>query len=67
MNIRLLKAKMVEHDYTIDKLAKLLNLNPMTIRLKMKGDGFKVNEARAIMRALKLNRTETCEIFFTDD
>lgn len=67
MNTRLLKAKMVENDYTIDRLAKLLNLNPMTIRLKMKGDGFKVNEARAIMRALNLTREETCEIFFTDD
>ena len=67
MNTRLLKAKMVENDYTIDKLAKLLNLNPMTIRLKMKGDGFKVNEARAIMRAFNLTREETCEIFFTDD
>lgn len=67
MNTRLLRAKMVEHGYTIDTLAKLLNLNPMTVRLKIKGDGFKVNEARAIMRALNLNRTETCDIFFTDD
>lgn len=67
MNVRILRAKMVEHGYTIDTLASLLNLNPMTVRLKMKSDGFKVNEARAIKKALKLTRTETCEIFFTDD
>ena len=64
MNRRLLEAKMVEHDYTIGKLAKLLNLNPTTVGIKMKTDGFKVREARTIASALHLTSVETCDIFF---
>lgn len=64
MNRRLLEAKMVEYDYTIGKLAKLLNLNPTTVGIKMKTDGFKVCEARTIASALHLTSVETCDIFF---
>ena len=64
MNRKLLEAKMVEHDYTIGKLAKLLNLNPTTVGIKMKTDGVKVCEARAIASALHLTSVETCDIFF---
>ena len=64
MNRRLLEAKMVEHDYTIGRLAKLLNLNPTTVGIKMKTDGFKVFEARTIASALHLTSVETCDIFF---
>jgi hypothetical protein len=64
MNAKLLKAKMVENDYTIEKMAKVLKLNVNTVGRKMRTDGFKVNEARDIAKALHLTSTETCDIFF---
>ena len=64
MNAKLLKAKMVLNDCTIDKLASALNLNPWTVRYKIKYDGFKVCEARAIGKLLNLSSKELCEIFF---
>lgn len=67
MNRRLLEAKMVQNDYTIGKLAKVLHLNPATVGIKMKTDGFKVNEARTIANLLNLTSVETCEIFFAND
>jgi hypothetical protein len=67
MNAKLLKAKMVENEYTIGRLAKELHLNPTTVGIKMKTDGFKVNEARTIANLLNLTSVETCEIFFAND
>ena len=64
MNAKLLKAKMVLNDYSIDKLAGALDLNPMTVRYKIRNDGFKVCEARAIGKFLNLSSKELCEIFF---
>lgn len=64
MNSKLLKAKMVENDYTIGKLANLLGLRPETVGIKIKTDGFRVSEARVIGQALNLTSTELCEIFF---
>lgn len=67
MNRRLLEAKMVQNGYTIGKLAKVLHLNAATVGIKMKNDGFKVNEARTIADILNLSSVETCEIFFAND
>lgn len=67
MNRRLLEAKMVQNGYTISKLAKVLHLNPTTVGIKMKTDGFKVNEARTIANLFNLTSVETCEIFFAND
>lgn len=64
MNAKLLKAKMVLNDCTIDMMASSLNLNPLTVRHKIKDDGFKVCEAREIGKLLNLTSTELCEIFF---
>lgn len=64
MNAKLLKAKMVESDFTNDKLAKMLGLNINTVGRKMRTDGFTVREARAISKALHLTSVETCDIFF---
>lgn len=64
MNSRLLRAKMVECDMSIDQMAKLLELNPATVRIKIQNDGFKVNEARLIAKALNLTSVETQHIFF---
>lgn len=64
MNSKLLKAKMVLNDCSIDKLAGALGLNPMTVRYKIKQDGFKVCEARAIGKLLNLSSKEICDIFF---
>ena len=64
MNAKLLKAKMVENDYTIGKLAMELDLTPTTVGQKISKDGFKVNEARAIGKLLNLTSKEMCEIFF---
>ena len=64
MNSKLLKAKMVENDVSVYRLAELLGLNPATVRLKIQNDGFKVNEARTIARELSLTSSETQAIFF---
>lgn len=64
MNSKLLRAKMVENDVSVYRLAELLGLNPATVRLKIQNDGFKVNEARAIARELSLTSSETQAIFF---
>lgn len=64
MNAKLLKAKMVENDYTIEKMAKVLGLNINTVGRKIRTGGFKVSEARDISRLLHLTSTETCDIFF---
>lgn len=64
MNANKLKAKMVENGYTINKLANLLGVTPTTVSIKMRDDGFKVVEARAICKALGLTMGETHEIFF---
>ena len=64
MNVNLLKAKMVQNEYTIGKMAKLLGLNPSTLGIKMRTDGFKVTEARQIAKALNLTSAETEDIFF---
>ena len=64
MNAKLLKAKMVLNDCTIDKMARELHLNPITVRTKINKDGFKVCEARTVGKLLGLTSTELCEIFF---
>lgn len=64
MNAKLLKAKMVLNDCSIEKMAHVLNLNPITVRAKIKNDGFKVCEARAVGKLLGLTSVELCEIFF---
>ena len=64
MNANRLKAQMVLNGFSIDKLAGALGLNPMTVRYKIKQDGFKVCEARTIASALHLTSVETCDIFF---
>lgn len=64
MNEKLLKAKMVEHDLTIGDLANLLGLRRETVGIKIRTDGFRVCEARAICQALNLTSDELCEIFF---
>ena len=64
MNAKLLKAKMVLNDCTIEKMVCELHLNPMTVRTKIRTDGFKVCEARAVGKLLGLTSTELCEIFF---
>lgn len=64
MNANRLKAQMVLNDCSIERLADALKLNPMTVRLKIKNDGFKVCEARAIGDFLNLSSKELCEIFF---
>lgn len=67
MNTNRLKAQMVLNGCSIDKLAGALGLNPMTVRYKIKQDGFKVCEARAIGKLLNLSSKEMCEIFFAND
>lgn len=67
MNANRLKAQMVLNRCSIDKLAGALGLNPMTVRYKIKQDGFKVCEARAIGKLLNLSSKEMCEIFFAND
>lgn len=64
MNAKLLRAKMVENDFTVEKLSQVIGVTPLTVRLKLRGDGFKVSEARAIKNALGLTRDETIDIFF---
>ena len=64
MNAKLLKAKMVLNDCSINEMAGALSLNPLTVRYKIKKDMFTVCEAREIGKLLNLSSKELCEIFF---
>ena len=66
MNIRKLRAKMVEEDVNVEKLSKELQMSSDALyrRFKTDGDVLTIKEANAIVKALGLTGEEATEIFF---
>ena len=66
MNIRKLRAKLVEEDVNVEKLSKELQMSSDALyrRFKTDGDVLTIKEANAIVKALGLTGEEATEIFF---
>lgn len=68
MNIRKLKAKLVERDVSIAALASILNVDKSTVyrKLNKSGESFTVSDVDKIAKALSLTYKDINEIFFTN-
>ena len=68
MNIRKLKAKLVEKDVSIADLANILNVDKSTVYRKFNksGESFTVNDVDKIAKALSLTYNDIIEIFFAN-
>ena len=68
MNIRKLKAKLVEKDVSIADLANILNVDKSTEYRKFNksGESFTVNDVDKIAKALSLTYNDINEIFFAN-
>lgn len=63
VNVCKLKAAMVEHNYTQEKLAMAIGISPRTLSSKMKRGIFGTDEIEAIMNVLHIK--DPCPIFFS--
>lgn len=60
-----LKAKFVENGFTMEQVAQLLGINPVTLYRKMSGDSeFTRNEIAMLKNALNISLEEISNIFF---
>ena len=68
VNIRKLKAKMVEKDISIIQLANILSIDRSTVyrKLNKSGETFTVIDVEKIAKALSLTYDDINNIFFTD-
>ena len=68
VNIRKLKAKLVEKDISIIELAKILGIDKSTVyrHLNKSGDSFTVKDVEKIAKALSLTYDDINHIFFTN-
>ena len=66
MNVLKLKAAMVEHCISTEKLAEAIGIHPATMyrKLAVEGQSFTIGEAEAIAKELHLTAEESCRIFF---
>ncbi len=66
MNVRKLRAKMVENAISVEMLSNLIGINKSTFyrKLTSKGEDFTIGEANAIAKALALSAEEFTAIFF---
>lgn len=68
MNSQKLKAKMVEHRISQRVLAKMLDINLVTLNHKLNGSAkFNIDEIRKIIDILNLTGDEVMLIFFPDE
>lgn len=67
MNVLKLKAAIIEHGSTTEKLAESIGIHPATMyrKLAADGQGFTIGEVEAIANALHLSSEECTRIFFT--
>lgn len=67
MNVLKLKAAIVEHGSTTEKLAESIGIHPATMyrKLAANGQGFTIGEVEAIADVLNLSSEECTRIFFT--
>ena len=67
INTRMLRAKMLEKDITIDKMADLLGVSRPTLYRKLKNGSFSLLEAAKIANTFDLSNDDICRIFFAED
>ena len=68
VNIRKLKAKLVEKDISIIELANILGIDKSTVyrKLNKAGENFTVKDVEKISKALSLTYDDINDIFFTN-
>lgn len=68
MNVNKLKGKMVENEFTVEKLANKIGIDRATFyrRLNSNGETFTIKEANLISIALGLTADEVNAIFFKE-
>lgn len=68
VNIRKLKAKLVEKNISIIELANVLGIDKSTVyrKLNKSGENFTVKDVEKISKALSLTYDDINSIFFTD-
>ena len=68
VNIRKLKAKLVEKDISIIQLANILGIDRSTVyrKLNKSGENFTVKDVEKIAKALSLTSDDINIIFFTN-
>lgn len=68
VNINKLKGKMVEKECSVEKMSKVLGVNPSTLyrKLNTNGDNFTLKEARDMARTLEMSYEEVNDIFFAN-
>lgn len=68
VNIRKLKAKLVEKDISIIELANILGIDKSTVyrKLNNSGENFTVKDVEKIAKALSLTYDDINHIFFTN-
>ncbi len=65
VNVRKLKAKIVESGKTITEISQVLGINPSTFYRKLKQNSFEIGEADVIVRELELSIDDANAIFFS--
>lgn len=67
MNVKKLRAKMIEMDINVEKLSENTGIDRSTFyrRLQHNGEEFSIKEADKISKALKLSFNEVMAIFFS--
>lgn len=68
VNIRKLKAKLVENDISIIELANIIGVDKSTVyrKLNKSGENFTVKDVEKISKALSLTYEDINDIFFTN-
>ena len=68
VNIRKLKAKLVENDISIIELANIIGVDKSTVyrKLNKSGENFNVKDVEKISQALSLTYEDINDIFFTN-
>lgn len=66
MNVLKLKAALIEHGTSTEKLAEAIGIHPATMYRKLAagGQSFTIGEAEAIAKELHLTAEDSCRIFF---
>lgn len=69
MNVRLLKAKIIEKGMTVSELSKLINIDTSTMYryLSNNGENLSIKSAEQIKKILDLDDNTATEIFFGDN
>lgn len=67
MNVLMLKGKVIEKGYTLEKLAERLGIDRSTMSRKLSnsGEDFTIKQADDIVSCLELTPTEATAIFFS--